>query len=235
MSREEVIGDAVLHLGDCREILPTLGKVDAVVTDIPYEISQVSNGLRRLDYGIWDGEGASVEALAVLATLRAVPSIIAWCSNEQLSQLHAEHSERQRRTLVWIKPNPPVLNGQHLFLSAQEIGFFGKLSGAWFGGNCVKSYWHGPPPSDREHPTQKPIGLMQWCVQNTAAPGSVVLDPYAGSGTTGVACLSLGRRFIGIERDPTHFDTACRRLEVAHRQPRLFAEPEPKPVQEALL
>jgi site-specific DNA-methyltransferase (adenine-specific) len=235
MSRVEVIGDATLYLGDCRDILPTLGKVDAVVTDIPYEISQRSNGLRRLDYGEWDGAGATDDALAVLALLSDVPSIVAWCSAEQISRLHDAHSERQRRTLVWTKPNPPVLNGQHLFLSSQELGFYGKTSGAWFGGSCVRSYWHGPTPMDREHPTQKPLPLMHWCVQHTVPPAGVCLDPFMGSGTTGVASANLGRAFVGIEREPTYFDIACRRIEAAYKQPRLFAEPIAKPVQEAML
>lgn len=233
--REEIIGDCRLILGDCRDILPTLGQVDAVVTDVPYEISQKSNGLRVLDYGEWDKEGSSEIAFWAIDALRECPSVIAWCSGEQISHFHTQHIERQKRTLVWAKSNPPVLNGQHLFLSGQELAFYGKLAGAWFGGSCVSSVWRGTAPQDREHPTQKPIDLMLWCVGNTVKPGSVCADPFMGSGTTGVACVNLDRSFIGIEREPSYFDIACRRIEAAYKQPRLFAEPVAKPVQESLL
>jgi hypothetical protein len=80
----------------------------------------------------------------------------------------------------------------------------------------------------REHPTQKPIELMKWCLGFLPAKATI-LDPFMGSGTTGVACVNLGRSFIGIEREPTYFDIACRRIEEAYRQPRLFEEPAPKP------
>lgn len=232
--REERIGDCRLILGDCLEILPTLGPVDAVVTDIPYEISQKSNGLRRLDYGDWDGAGATRGALAALSACAAVPSVIAWCDWRQLSQIAAALPGRSERALTWAKPNPPVLNGQSLFLSATEHAFYGKLPAAWFSGGCIKSYWVGPPPEDRQHPTQKPEWLMRACVQATAPHCATVLDPFMGSGTTLVACARTGRTGIGIEIDPGYFDIACKRVEEAYRQPNLFAEPPPAPVQEGL-
>lgn len=86
----------------------------------------------------------------------------------------------------------------------------------------------------KEHPTQKPIVVMQWCL-GFLPEDHVVLDPFMGSGTTGVACVNLGRKFIGIEIEPRYFDIACRRIEEAYRQPRLFAEPKPAAKQEALL
>jgi site-specific DNA-methyltransferase (adenine-specific) len=82
----------------------------------------------------------------------------------------------------------------------------------------------------REHPTQKPVALMAWCVEKTKAKS--ILDPFMGSGTTGVAAIQHGRQFIGIEREPRYFDIACRRIEQAYKQRPLFeAEPQPKPVQ----
>ena len=95
------------------------------------------------------------------------------------------------------------------------------------------SYSHGALATEgKVHPTQKPVPLMEWCVGFTTG---TVLDPFMGSGTTGVACVNLGRPFVGIEREVEWFDHACRRIEAAYRQPRLFAEPAPKPVQEAML
>jgi DNA modification methylase len=86
----------------------------------------------------------------------------------------------------------------------------------------------------REHPTQKPIALMEWCL-GFIPNAQTILDPFMGSGTTGVACANLGRSFIGIEREPAYFDIACRRIAKAYEQPRLFDEPAPKPVQPSLL
>ena len=85
-----------------------------------------------------------------------------------------------------------------------------------------------------EHPTQKPVKLMQWTLAQVGHPRRV-LDPFMGSGTTGVACVNFGLSLIGIERDPAYFAIACRRIEEAYRQPRLFDEPAPKPVQPSLL
>jgi len=234
--RRVQIGDCVLYQGDCLQVMPALGKVDAVVTDVPYGISQKSNGLRRLDYGDWDHESATPSAMAAISRLRSVPSIIAWCDWRQLSAMASSAPGRSERTLTWAKPNPPVLNGQSLFLSATEHAFYGKLPGAWFSGGCIKSFWIGPPPPDREHPTQKPVWLMMECVKATVASGATCFDPFMGSGTTGVACVNLGRKFIGIERDPDYFDICVKRITDAHRQADLFvAKPATiQPSQEAL-
>jgi len=204
--------------------MPGLGTVDAVVTDVPYGISQKSGGLRRLDYGKWDGKTATSVALAAMAAVENVPSVTAWCDWRQLLKIAEALPGRSERPLTWSKPNPPVLNGQRLFLSATEHAFYGKKSGAWFSGGCIKSYWLGPPPPDRQHPTQKPEWLMKQCVQATVSPTSVCLDPFMGSGTTLVACAKLGRKGIGIELDPEYFDIACKRVEDAYRQADLFVE-----------
>ena len=99
--------------------------------------------------------------------------------------------------------------------------------------------WNGMLRKGQEernvHPTQKPLGVMEWCIGHLPPNTRTILDPFMGSGTTGVACARLDRKFIGIEREPSYFDIACRRIEEAYRQPRLFAEPPPKPVQGSLL
>jgi len=220
--REVTIGNCRLIQGDCLEVMPLLGKVDAVVTDIPYGISQKSHGLRRLDYGDWDGETATPVSLSALKMLVDAPSIIAWCDWRQLSLIADTLPDRSERPLTWAKPNPPVLNGQRLFLSATEHAFYGKKSGAWFSGGCIKSYWVGPPPVDRQHPTQKPEWLMDACVLATVAPGATCIDPFMGSGTTMVSCAKTGRHGIGIELDPDYFDIACDRVRKAYDQSDLF-------------
>ena len=222
-SRVEIIGDCTLYLGDCREILPSLPKVDAVITDIPYQCSQKSGGLRDIDFGEWDGEGSSKDAFEAMNLLVGVPSVLAFCEYRQLSKMYETFDGRSSRTVGWVKSNPTVMNGQHLFLPALEVGYYGKLPGAYFGGNCVKSVWQGTAPQDREHPTQKPIALMEWAVINTSKARSNVLYPFMGSGTTGVACANLDRSFYGIEREPKYFEIACKRIEAAYAQGRLFA------------
>ena len=89
----------------------------------------------------------------------------------------------------------------------------------------------------REHPTQKPVALMEWCIKHLPDTAQTILDPFMGSGTTGVACVNLGRKFIGIELDPGYFDIACKRITDAHRQADMFvAKPDlTKPIQAALL
>lgn len=234
--RKEVIGNCTLYLGDCLEVMPTLGRFDAVVTDVPYGISQTSNGLRRLDYGDWDKNTATPVTLSALSMLADIPSVIAWCDWRQLALIAEVLPGRSERPLTWCKPNPPVLNGQSLFLSATEHAFYGKKPAAWFSGGCVKSYWIGPPPADRVHPTQNPEWLMKACVQAVADSAMTVLDPFMGSGTTLVACAKLGRSGTGIELDPEYFDIACKRVEEAYRQPDMFvSQPEPQPVQGSLM
>ena len=232
--REVTIGNCRLIQGDCLAVMPLLGKVDAVVTDVPYGISQSSNGLRRLDYGAWDGADATDVALTALGYCSDVPSVIAWCDWRQLQKIAEVMPGRSERPLTWAKPNPPVLNGQSLFLSATEHAFYGKRPSAWFSGGCIKSYWVGTAPPDRQHPTQKPEWLMRACVQATVSTDSVCLDMFMGSGTTGVACVNLGRSFIGIEQDPDYFDICVKRITDAHRQADLFvAKPAPiTPTQE---
>ena len=220
--RKEQIGDATLYCGDCLEILPTLGEVDAVITDVPYGISQTHGGLREINYGEWDNKEIAYKAIAALPPFE---TLIAWCRANQISHLWDMFADNTNRELVWTKPNPTVMNGQHCFLPAVERALYTKTKGAWFGGHCEKSYWHGGVESGiwREHPTQKPIGLMEWCVNCVVRPRGSCLDPFMGSGTTGVACANLGRKFIGIEIEPKYFEIACERIDAAYRQGRLFA------------
>lgn len=232
--REERIGGQRLILGDCLDVMPLLGKVDAVVTDVPYGISKVSNGLRRIDYGDWDE--ANVADDVAFKAMRNAPAhnhILIWCADRQVGRFFDELGGYQRRILTWSKPNPTVLNGQHNFLPATEFAAHGKKDGAWFGGNCERSEWRGIAPRERQHPTEKPLGLMIWCVENICPEGGLVLDPFMGSGTTLVACQRLGRQGIGIEIDPNYFEIACKRVDDAARQPDLFVETqEPAHVQE---
>ena len=212
----ETIGDCTLYRGDCRDILPTLGKVDAVVTDPPYGIGitksnrlSVSRGFEQLS---WDDEAANLDWLLPMA----IPAIV-WGGNYFNLPAH-------RAPLVWDKNN-----------AGRD---FADFELAWTNLDMVaRRFVFRPMNMDggKEHPTQKPIQLMQWCL-GFLPTTETILDPFMGSGTTGVACVNLGRKFIGIEMEQTSFDIACRRIEQAYKQPRLFDEtPQPKPKQEAFL
>jgi site-specific DNA-methyltransferase (adenine-specific)/modification methylase len=215
------IGDAVLIEGNCLEVLPTLGRVDAVVTDPPYGIGYVK--------GSGGGGKHSVRNIAPIegddspfdpAIWLEAQEVILWGGNHFAARL--PHG----RWLAWDK-----LDGMPEFDSFSDVEF------AWVKGRgkdrIFHHLWKGickaseKGGKERWHPTQKPVALMRWCIEQTKS--SLILDPYMGSGTTGVAALQLGRKFIGIELDPGYFDIACKRIEEAWKQPRLFEEPKRKP------
>ena len=200
MNRVEHIGDATLYLGDCREILPTLPKVDAVVTDPPYGIGIAANPVRQKHERMaWDDEPASTEQIE--SCLRAAPIAIIWGGN--YFNLPPTQS-----FLIWDKVQPEKFSLAMCELAWTNIGGPAKMFK-----RHVVSY-------EKQHPTEKPIELMEWCVQKTTG---TILDPFMGSGTTGVACANLGRKFIGIEICEKYFDIACERIAAAYAQGRLFA------------
>ena len=221
MNRIEHLAEGVtLYLGDCREILPTLGKVDAVVTDPPYGIAKVWQGGLGHGWGKaseqselrneWDEAIPSADTMALI--LAAAPEIIIWGGNYF-------NLPPSRCWLVWNKP---------------ERGFsLAEAELAWTNRDNVVRVCDAPrSESDREHPTQKPVKVMRFSIDKVK--GQTILDPFMGSGTTGVAAVKLGRRFIGIEREPKYFDIACRRIQAALDAPDMFVEP-PKPAkQEAM-
>ena len=234
--REEIIGDCRLLLGDCRDILPTLGRVDAVVTDPPYGIAlntdnrRFSGGDRghrtysgTNNRGSADGRPIANDATPFDPTfLLSMPGEkIIWGWNNYPDALP------RGACLVWLKRNDDAFGS---FLSDAELAWMSKGHGVY----CRRDLSNAGIANQRVHPTQKPVGLMEWCL-GFIPKARTILDPYMGSGSTGVACVQSGRAFVGIEIDADYFAAACRRIEAAYRQPRLFAEPTPKPVQTSLL
>lgn len=221
MSRIETIGDCTLYLGDCRDILPTLGKVDAVVTDPPYGIASTWKGgfSGKHGWGKAKDEAALRNEWDEDIPGEAVFDLIRGMSQEQIIWGGNYFPLPPSRCwLVWNKPE------RNFSLAEAEL--------AWTNRDNVVRVIDAPRSEPgRLHPTQKPVAVMAWSVEKTRG---TVLDPFMGSGTTGVACVNLGRTFIGIEREPSYFDIAVRRIEEAYKQPRLFAEPAPKPIQETL-
>lgn len=213
MTNVITIGRATLYCGDCREILPTLGKVDAVVTDPPYGLGdkwQGGGGKGKTSWAFdpaeareWDGQ--TVDNVPDLVGL--APDVIIWGGNYY-------SLPPSRCWLIWDKKqNDQWTTGQ----AEMAWSSLGRPIRVFRFAQCEQAS-EGP----KEHPTQKPLALMKWCLKWTAA--QTILDPFMGSGTTGVAAVQMGRDFIGIERDPRYFDIACKRIENAQRQGDLFLE-----------
>ena len=226
------IGDATLYLGDCMEILPTIDKVDAVITDPPYGIgASTSNfiGTKKrknahaapIDYGHmeWDNKPASNELIEKI--VQSANISIIWGGNYF-------NLPPSSCWLIWDK-----VNGSTGFADC-EMAWTNKTTAV----RLFRHQWAGMMRDSerniqRVHPTQKPIALMEWCIEQ-ATDCQTIFDPFMGSGTTGVAAVQMGRKFIGIEREPKYFDIACKRIEQASKQVDMFVEPI-KQVQESLL
>lgn len=222
MSRVEHLAEGVtLYLGDCLEVLPTLGKFGALVTDPPYGIADKWKGGFNAKHGWgkaklesalrnkWDAEPLDEQAISII--LGAASQAIIWGGNYF-------PLPPSRCWLVWNKPE------RNFTLAEAEL--------AWTNIDAVVRVIDAVRSDvGREHPTQKPLEVMRWSVGKTK--GSVV-DPFLGSGTTGVAAVKAGRSFSGIEIDAGYFDMACRRIEAALKEPDMFASA-PQPMkQEAL-
>lgn len=208
IKREVIIGDCRLLLGDCREILPTLQRIKTCVTDPPYGIANVWKGGFGNGWGraraaselrnSWDNEIPH----DVIEQIARFDEAVIWGGNYF-------DLPPSRCWLVWNKP---------------ERGFsLAEAELAWTNIDAVVRVCDAPRSDvGREHPTQKSLKVMQWSVEKTK--GQTILDPFMGSGTTGVACIKLGRKFIGIEIEPKYFDIACKRIRDAYNQPDMFVE-----------
>ena len=204
------------------EVLPTLPKCDLVLTDPPYGIGADKGAatwgtdargryLRRPKQyeGGWDADRPTVDDFATI--LCAGKAAVIWGGN-----YFADILPRGGRWLFWDKLNamPSYSDGEIAWtnLSGVSVKKFTQCN------NGLASLRDG----ERAHPTQKPVNLMRWCL-SFVPDATTICDPYMGSGTTGVAAVQMGRRFIGIEREPKYFETACRRIEDAQRMSDMFA------------
>ncbi len=218
--KEERIGGQRLIQGDCLDVMPLLGKFDAVVTDPPYGIADKWKGGWGKGWGRaqqqgkkrnqWDGEplGAK-ECLTIVGAARVA---VIWGGNYF-------PLPPSRCWLVWNKPE------RNFSLAEAELAWT-NLDAVVRVIDCNRS------EPGRIHPTQKPVEVMRFSIEKTKA--TTILDPFMGSGTTLVACQKLGRRGTGIELDPDYFDIACKRVDEATRQPDLFVAPHTPPIQESL-
>lgn len=223
--RVEQIGDATLYLGDCMEILPALGRVDAVVTDPPYGIGESAERVRNRQRRA----GGRSRALADQRNYGADD----W-----------DKSPADPRAIAWMRENSDwqiIYGGNYFDLPPSSCWLvwdkengdndFADCELAWT--NIPKAVrriqwmWNGMLRKGREervHLTQKPLGVMEWTLDQLPKGVATILDPYMGSGTTGVACVKRKLSFIGIEREAHHFDIACERIRKAYQQPDMFIE-----------
>jgi len=237
--RREVIGDCTLLLGDCLEILPTLGKMDAVVTDPPYS-EQVHKGAR--------GRGATTGGAHVLIDfdpfseaqfLRVATALVDMTARWVImtcDRNHAFAAEKYGlpvvRLGVWTKNDPaPQFSGDRPATGWEPVLILHREGKKHWNGGGRPAVWRtNIVKNGGEHPTQKPLELVSSWVRDFSDLGETILDPFMGSGTTGVACVKLGRKFIGIEIDEGYFNIACERIRKAYAQPDFFVE-QAKPVE----
>ena len=218
MSRVEVIGRATLYLGDCRDILPTIGPVDAVVTDPPYGIGEAGGNAAKRQRTI----GGKSKSLADQRVYDALNWDNAPVDRQLLERVRdAGHwavifggnyydCPAAKCWLVWDK-----VNGDNDFADC-ELAWTNLPKAV----RLIRYLWNGmlreKGAQRGDHPTQKPLEVMKWCIGHLPEPNQTILDPFMGSGTTGVAALQMGRSFIGIEREEKYFEAACRRLREAN-------------------
>ena len=229
MIRIEVIGNATLHLGDCRTILPALPKVDAVITDPPYAAR--THKMAKTNKG--KGHGTTLVDFAALTDEDFAACMAQWLELAKgwvIATCDYRHARLAYdlpefvRLGAWLKPNPmPQISADRPGQGFETVLILhaGKIKKAWNRGGG-SGIWTFPVIGDAEVSTQKPLGLIRAFMSDFTDCGHVIADPFMGSGTTGVAAVEQGRGFIGIERDAVRFDIACRRIEDAQRQARLF-------------
>lgn len=246
--REEQFGDARLILGDCLEVLPAISQVDLIAADPPYEdhMHKAKAGARGIRTDGYASPKAvdfeSITEIRDFVALRMVTVctgwILAFCTPEGIAPWRDAlegAGARYKRACFWSKPDAaPQFNGQGPAMAVEPFvtAWCGSGVSKWNGGGRRNLFTHmtNQPTREGTHPTEKPVPLMLELVMLFSDEGQTVCDPFMGSGTTGVASLSLGRKFIGIERNEVYFDVACRRIERESKQPRLFMEPPMKQV-----
>lgn len=237
--RKEIISDCTLYLADCADIVPHLGNIDAIVTDPPYVFETAGAGIFRSNRKNMDqiaAQGLDKGFDYAAFTGEQFGSAVFFAHNDQWAELLPYLASQFDRYVIcqWHKTNPmPVANKHYqpdteIYVHAWNSGYhpIGDLQ-------SKRRFIVHPNGQDTAigHPTVKPIEVMSKIIGNVN--GNVILDPFMGSGTTGVACVKAGRAFIGIERHEPYFDIACDRIRKAIAQPDMFVSfSMPKPVQE---
>ena len=242
------IGDAFLVCGDCVQAMHSMdATINHVITDPPYEEEAHTKARRQLTGGQDNGRARKVDVLPIdfekmSEPLRKEVSFLidelapgwslVFCQVEAVHLWRDVMPGKYKRTGIWVKPDgAPQFTGDRPGMGYESIviHWHGKGKSKWNGGGKHGVFTHSKSDKgygygglQNEHPTKKPITLMNELVSLFTSEGDVILDPFMGSGSTGVAAVSQGRKFIGIESNPKYFDIACERIEMAQRQGRMF-------------
>ncbi len=266
MAEKVVIGNAELWLGDCREVLPLLPKVECVVTSPPYNqleglsVDKLSgiwaikgkSGISKgqfVDNGYIDGMDESEyadEQCSLFSRINVTDNAslfynhqIRWRNGKVLHPIKwfDPAGWNLRQEIVWDRCGGMMMNARMFCRFDERVLWFVRMSWNWnqeFVG--LGTVWRINKEQNKDHPVAFPVDIPLRCIGATTKSGDTVLDPYSGSATTGVAALTLGRRYIGIERERRYFDIACERISRAQAQGQMFApEEQPNPIQDSLL
>jgi site-specific DNA-methyltransferase (adenine-specific) len=235
--RIETIGDATLYLGEALDVLPTV-TVDCVITDPPYSANThkmamtnkgAGHGVSLITFAALTGE--DFDAVMSACLLSSGGWVVATCDYKHAARYY--EAPEFVRLGAWVKPNPmPQISADRPGQGFETVLILhsGKVPKKWNRGGGA-GIWQFPVHTASEVPTQKPLALISCFVNDFTQPGQTVADPFMGSGTTGVASLMQGRKFVGVEVNQHHFSIACRRIEQAAKQGQLFEPAAPKLVQ----
>jgi len=222
-TEKTIIGNATLYCGDCLDILEEIHResVDAVITDPPFFQGFNHNGTRSGRGDLSISKPFFAAFFAALARLckeeRAIYLFTDWRTNDFFMNAMSEHFD-VRNSLIWVKH---VGTGRWYINAYESILFHCEAARKFPFSNIItgiKSFNGGAKTTNgpKQHPTQKPVELIERFINDSTQPGMTILDPMMGSGTTGVACAKTGRQFIGIEIQRKYFDIACQRIEQAY-------------------
>ena len=234
--RVEIIGDCTLHLGDMRDIVPSLSAVKSTITDLPYALESGGNTTGQMggkfDKANYDNSGKIIECditfeeiMPIIADVMPHGHAYSMVNNRYVRKAIATSEQAGlhfHNLLVWDKgtgtPN-------RWYMKNCEFTVFMSTGKAFYINDCgSRQLIKCPNILNAFHETEKPVALMEHYVVNSTKRGETVLDPFMGVGSTGIACANSGRKFIGCEIVPKYFDEACRRIERAYAAPSLFLE-----------
>lgn len=237
--REETIGDCRMILGDAMAIMTSLPKVDLVVSDVPYALTTGGRSKSsKTMSGIFASHNYANDGQLIMATVPFPEMMVALhdvlvddadcyvMSNDK--NLHPLIDAAKNagfglhNVLVWDKVTPTA--NRWYMKNLEFTAYLWKGRAKTINDPSSKQLLRGGVDKEAGHPTEKPVALMEEYVRNSSTPGDVVLDPFMGSGTTGVACMRLGRKFVGIEIHEPFFDMAVARLRAAYVGPDMFSE-----------
>lgn len=236
--RTETIGNSTLYLGDCRDVLPTLSKVNCIVSDVPYALESGGKTTGEMggkfDKSAYDNSGSIIpcniefsEFMPLLAPLLDHGHAYFMVNNRHVMKIETAALAAGFRFHNWLGWDKETCTPNRWYMKNLEFTLFVFRGAAKSINDCgARQLIKCPNVRNGEHETQKPVALMAHYISNSSDPGQVVLDPFMGSGTTGVAALQLGRKFIGVEIEERYFDIACRRLSAATDIPEFDFSPQ---------